>query len=454
MSHDRLVLPLPPGLPISEDDGTLSVLLSSGALEKSTVATTAAPPNNRKRKQPPDRTEYALNVTKALELCSRATDAPPPRRHAARALHALLCSMRHGVAGEATHVAAAVHGDGNGSGSGDEPDADDNDELDAKIIYSKLHAHVASRPRRPSAPLPPLPTLKPSLRRYQQDAVEWMLAREGLVPSAVPPSSELFWQPLPFADGGTGLLWNVVNGSLVEAGDAASLATGRVDHPLLGGILADEMGLGKSVEVLALVLAHPAPATFLTHPPLVDGGHVEEGRRGGVRGMQCAAGHPLLQEVGGPPVTCDGCGAAVAGGADERFSCVQCDFDLCALRAVRRRPTGARCGRRAAEPRDTCRASVRACPPSLTASMCAARAAAAGCTRLRGLRRAGGGGGGGRLSLRHLRVSRASARHARRRDAARLPRRDPRPVERRGGAAHAAGLAPCSHLPRRARGDP
>ena len=24
MSHDRLVLPLPPGLPISEDDGTLT----------------------------------------------------------------------------------------------------------------------------------------------------------------------------------------------------------------------------------------------------------------------------------------------------------------------------------------------------------------------------------------------------------------------------------------------
>lgn len=49
--------------------------------------------------------------------------------------------------------------------------------------------------------------------------------------------------------------------------DAQQSPTDAAEQALRGGILADEMGLGKSLEVMALILAHPPPGSSL---PRVD----------------------------------------------------------------------------------------------------------------------------------------------------------------------------------------
>ena len=305
-----------------------------------------------------------LHPQAAFSLSAAASDPPPPRRQVARALHALLCALFPLEAGD-----LAVEGKEDDS----DGDDDDDDELDAQIIYEKLAAQVDSRASRPSVALPELPALLPTLRRYQQDAVGWMLAREGVGGAANPaqraPGAEQLWRCLPCADGSC-LHWNACNGAVAAA---APSAVGP--DSLRGGILADEMGLGKSVEVLALLLAHRAPAE---HGGDGDGGGGGEGGDGGGGGGGFGGGGggegeamdvaeselPCVCE-GTPPdfngdwVGCDECGrwchACCAGFADQAaieasggsYRCL-----LCACRSGAERPT-------------PCRTTLLVCPAAI-----------------------------------------------------------------------------------------
>ena len=227
--------------PFNGDDGTVTLTattpLPEGALE---VLSTAGVINvtsssngdvhsssNKRKKDPhvPHAVVIRLDLPKALALCANSDDLPPPRRRAARALHGLVSALFGGAS----------------STSGRPFEADD--------VYDRLREHVDAQPARPSAPLPPLPALRPTLRRYQRDAVEWALAREGCATSATTsPSDDTLWRCVS-CDDGTPLYWNTANGALSASAPSPSAASST--PPVSGGILADEMGLGKSVEVIA-----------------------------------------------------------------------------------------------------------------------------------------------------------------------------------------------------------
>ena len=55
------------------------------------------------------------------------------------------------------------------------------------------------RPRPPCLPVP-LAALRPTLRRYQQEAVEWMRARESPADAAAPPTGACLWRPANLGD--------------------------------------------------------------------------------------------------------------------------------------------------------------------------------------------------------------------------------------------------------------
>ncbi|XP_065822633.1 E3 ubiquitin-protein ligase SHPRH [Labrus bergylta] len=91
--------------------------------------------------------------------------------------------------------------------------------------------------------------LIPVLRRYQSQAVNWMLRREKFRNSTPKEQTMHFlWREL-ITLCGKKLFYNPFTGSLIREFPLAG-----VEWP--GGILADEMGLGKTVEVLALILFH------------------------------------------------------------------------------------------------------------------------------------------------------------------------------------------------------
>ena len=105
-----------------------------------------------------------------------------------------------------------------------------------------------------------------SLKRYQQQALGWMIDMERL-PRGI---NGLFWEERPFADGGAPFHYSPQLGEM-------RLAAPPVMH---GGLLCDEMGLGKTLAVVALVLTtphqpmEPAPdglipsrATLIVVPP-------------------------------------------------------------------------------------------------------------------------------------------------------------------------------------------
>lgn len=91
--------------------------------------------------------------------------------------------------------------------------------------------------------------LIPVLRRYQSQAVNWMLQREKYRNTSPKEQTLHFlWREL-ITLCGKKLFYNPFTGCLIREFPLAG-----VEWP--GGILADEMGLGKTVEVLALILFH------------------------------------------------------------------------------------------------------------------------------------------------------------------------------------------------------
>lgn len=87
--------------------------------------------------------------------------------------------------------------------------------------------------------------LKPTLRRYQNDAVRWMYNRE--IRQSYYPSD---YMPIKcFALSDTEFYFNA------RICDLTDRFNGDIPIPS-GGILADEMGLGKTVEMLALILTN------------------------------------------------------------------------------------------------------------------------------------------------------------------------------------------------------
>ncbi|CAG8507063.1 1873_t:CDS:10 [Funneliformis mosseae] len=123
---------------------------------------------------------------------------------------------------------------------------------------------------------PPAHTFLFKLRRYQKQALHWMLSKETLDPNQTKPTSlHPLWEEYEFpgqADDTEETIaddqpnkffyFNPYTGEL-------SLDFQKVDH-CRGGILADEMGLGKTIEILSLIHAVKYPTIDPNQCDIVD----------------------------------------------------------------------------------------------------------------------------------------------------------------------------------------
>ncbi|KAE8310762.1 SNF2 family N-terminal domain-containing protein [Aspergillus transmontanensis] len=123
-------------------------------------------------------------------------------------------------------------------------------------LYKKAQTFDFSMPE-----AEPPPTFSLSLRKYQKQALHWMLAKEKDNKSTRGPSMNPLWEEyawpakdvednnLPTIEGLDHFYVNPYSGEL-------SLDFPAQEQHCLGGILADEMGLGKTIEMLSLVHSH------------------------------------------------------------------------------------------------------------------------------------------------------------------------------------------------------
>jgi DNA repair protein RAD5 len=132
------------------------------------------------------------------------------------------------------------------------------DQLDS--LYKKAQSFDFDTPT-----LDPANTFIMDLRKYQKQALFWMVSKEkdesleGKEDSMHPLWEEYQWptqdadnEPLPAIGDQTMFYVNPYSGEL-------SLEFPRQDQNCLGGILADEMGLGKTIEMLSLIHTHRTP---------------------------------------------------------------------------------------------------------------------------------------------------------------------------------------------------
>jgi DNA repair protein RAD5 len=132
------------------------------------------------------------------------------------------------------------------------------DQLDS--LYKKAQSFDFDTPT-----LDPADTFTMDLRKYQKQALFWMVSKEkdesleGKEDSMHPLWEEYQWptqdadnEPLPAIEDQTMFYVNPYSGEL-------SLEFPRQDQNCLGGILADEMGLGKTIEMLSLIHTHRTP---------------------------------------------------------------------------------------------------------------------------------------------------------------------------------------------------
>ncbi|KAL6238538.1 DNA repair protein rad5 [Aspergillus navahoensis] len=143
---------------------------------------------------------------------------------------------------------------GNNDSGDEEPAELEQDQLDA--LYKKAQSFDFSMPE-----AQPPSSFAMDLRKYQKQALHWMLSKEkdkksGREVSMHPLWEEYNWplkdvddKDLPVIDGIDHFYVNPYSGEL-------SLEFPAQEQHCLGGILADEMGLGKTIEMLSLVHSH------------------------------------------------------------------------------------------------------------------------------------------------------------------------------------------------------
>ncbi|KAL4735333.1 DNA repair protein rad5 [Aspergillus similis] len=143
---------------------------------------------------------------------------------------------------------------GNNDSGDEEPAELEQDQLDA--LYKKAQSFDFSMPE-----AQPPSSFAMELRKYQKQALYWMLSKEkdkkcGREVSMHPLWEEYDWplkdvddKDLPIIEGVDHFYVNPYSGEL-------SLDFPAQEQHCLGGILADEMGLGKTIEMLSLVHSH------------------------------------------------------------------------------------------------------------------------------------------------------------------------------------------------------
>lgn len=150
---------------------------------------------------------------------------------------------------------------------GEEGDGDHEGEVERdqlRALYSRVQKHDVSAPG-----LPAPSTMTLALRRYQEQALHWLVAREQLDARTEGRMMHPLWESYKFVpeDGEVRNDSNKLDGRSSHTSHEANPTefylnpySGelKLDFPdgnkaMRGGILADEMGLGKTIEILSLI---------------------------------------------------------------------------------------------------------------------------------------------------------------------------------------------------------
>ncbi|GKU17064.1 unnamed protein product [Fusarium langsethiae] len=144
----------------------------------------------------------------------------------------------------------------NSSQSSDTEEGEELEQDQLDELYKKAQSFDFSTPE-----AEPADTFAMTLRKYQKQALHWMMAKEKDEKSHREPSMHPLWEQydwplkdvdendLPQIEGQSKFYVNPYSGDL-------SLDFPVQEQHCLGGILADEMGLGKTIQMLSLVHTH------------------------------------------------------------------------------------------------------------------------------------------------------------------------------------------------------
>lgn len=160
----------------------------------------------------------------------------------------------------AQRTSADQKGPPEGGSSPPSEDAEEGEELEQDqldTLYKKAQSFDFDTPEHD-----PAPTFAMNLRKYQKQALHWMINKERDSQvnrdemSMHPLWEEYAWpvkdvddKDLPIVEGCSSFYVNLYSGEL-------SIEFPVQEQNCLGGILADEMGLGKTIEMLALMHSH------------------------------------------------------------------------------------------------------------------------------------------------------------------------------------------------------
>jgi DNA repair protein RAD5 len=146
--------------------------------------------------------------------------------------------------------------DGGSSPSSEEEDGQELEEDQLNTLYQKAQTFDFNMPEAETAE-----SFALSLRKYQKQALHWMVSKERDTTSSRQHSMHPLWEEyqwpikdvddgdLPLVEGQDKVYVNPYSGEI-------SLEFPVQEQNCLGGILADEMGLGKTIEMLSLMHSH------------------------------------------------------------------------------------------------------------------------------------------------------------------------------------------------------